>query len=99
MNSFQINNLLVHFHPSDNQETDKLLDYLNGLSTESKKRFGPHPFTKEYISQLLHDDYNYLLYTAKTQNEQQVVAYTILKRGWLDFEYPRLKSYGLTPIE
>lgn len=77
----------------------QLVDYFNRLSPESKNRFGPHPFTADVILQLLNDGNNYHLFAAKQQNDEQIIAYAILKRGWLDFEYQRLVSYGLSPLD
>jgi ribosomal protein S18 acetylase RimI-like enzyme len=80
-------------------DIENLLNYLNGLSAESKKRFEPHPFDRESVLQLMNNNLTYFMYSAKETSNQQIVAYAIIKRGWLDFEHQRLKSYGLSPTE
>jgi diamine N-acetyltransferase len=94
MHQYQKNNIKVHFGLFEMKDLDNLILFLENLSTESKKRFGPHPFTKETILELFNLD-DYLLFTAKTQAEKTIIAYTVVKKGWLDFEHQRLNSYGL----
>lgn len=72
-----------------------LLDYLDNLSNETKKRFGPHQFDKQSII----DFYNYsdvhLGYVAQTIDTNRIVAYSIIKLGYLEGEYNRFLSYGI----
>lgn len=77
--------------------TSRLLSYFDGLSDETKKRFGPHPFTREALENLYENHKEYLLFLA-TNNDNTVIAYTIIKMGWLDFDAERLQSYGLSPL-
>lgn len=78
-------------HQKDNNE--QLLSYLNQLSIESKQRFGPHAFSIEAIEQLSGNS-GFRLYDAVLKNN--IIGYTIIKFGWLDFEITRLLSYGIT---
>lgn len=96
------NNLTIYQHKISFREfsaeqTDKLLEFLQNLSPESKNRFGPHPFTEEGIHNLFYNSFEYKLYIAMDLNNNSIIAYTIIKLGWLNFEYPRLSSYNLTP--
>ncbi|MDF1546425.1 MAG: GNAT family N-acetyltransferase [Bacteroidales bacterium] len=95
MEIIEIENRSIQFGSFEITDVDKLSYYLNNLSNESKGRFGPHAFTCEAISELYKDANNYKLFTAKTIDEDDVIAYTIIKLGWLHFEIPRLSSYGL----
>lgn len=94
MKSIELENHPIQFGSFEITDVEKLSYYLNNLSNESKSRFGPHAFTQEAISKLYKDANNYKLFTAKTI-EDDVIAYTIIKFGWLHFEIPRLSSYGL----
>lgn len=95
MDFITINKQPICFRAFTNQEMDKLIIYLNNLSEESKKRFGPHNFDKDSIINLMKQAGTYQLFIAKAEHKSSVVAYTIIKKGWLDFEFPRLSSYGL----
>jgi len=89
------NHLNVQFYPFEPTLTERLVHYLTHLSDESKSRFGPHAFTNEIIEQLYNDPGNYKLFVAKNTEDKSIIAYAIIKMGWLDFEFPRLNSYGL----
>ena len=98
LENFKLNNQLIHFCPFGISQLDKLITYLTNLSPESRNRFGPHAYTKEAIIRLLEDYANYRLYVALNPEDDTVVAYTIIKIGWLDFDSGRLSSYGLAPV-
>lgn len=85
----------VQFYTFEPSLAEKLVHYLTHLSDESRSRFGPHAFTNEAIDQLYNDPENYQLFIAKNTEDDSIIAYTIIKMGWLDFEFSRLKSYGL----
>lgn len=91
-----INNQRIFYKQFDITLLDKLIDYLQKLSPESKGRFGPHPFTKEGIIEKYQDEENYKLFIAAFKDEE-VIAYAIIKRGWINFDEQRLLSYGLSP--
>ena len=80
------------FNPSRQEE---LLIYLNGLSPESKKRFGPHPFSREALEKIENSSQQYLQWTALCTPEQEIIAYTIVQKGWVEFDRERLQNYGL----
>ena len=91
----EIRNHPMLFRPFEINDIDNLTEYLNYLSPESKKRFSPHPFTKEAIAELFYNASKYKLFIAIDLENTYIAAYLIVKIGWLDFEQPRLSSYKL----
>jgi len=72
-----------------------LLAYLDGLSAESRSRFGPHPFeseTVQCICQNLPND-DVLRYVAVSPNEE-IVAYLLVKAGTLPEDRRRYENEG-----
>ncbi len=84
----------IHFQRLNTEQYQLLVNYLDGLSDESKSRFGPHAFTLDAIQDLANND-GFCLFVAIHPDSDQIIAYTILKKGWIDYESPRLSSYGL----
>jgi GNAT superfamily N-acetyltransferase len=76
---------------------DKLLLYLETLSPQSKKRFGPHAFSISGILEKFNNPAQFRLFIAIHNNSQQIAAYTIIRFGWLGFDQNRLLGYGLKP--
>lgn len=73
-----------------------LVSYFSGLSEESRRRYGPHSFDTETVERLCSgQDPEHLTYIAWDNARGRIAAYTILKRGYLDFETSRYESYGL----
>jgi GNAT superfamily N-acetyltransferase len=97
MKSIQIDGQNIIFEPFKIKYKESLLLYFNKLSEQSKKRFGPHPFTLEAIEEKFSDCDNYKMFVAQNAENDTVVAYTIVKFGWVDFDTDRLHSYDLFP--
>lgn len=76
---------------------DSLLEYLDGLSRETVSRFSPHPFTRSEITRLHQITDGYRLFIATLPSNGRVIAYTIVKLGWLGHDAHRLQQYGLLP--
>jgi GNAT superfamily N-acetyltransferase len=76
---------------------DKLVDYFHRLSPDTVKRFGPHRFDKQSIIELYDHSADYKGYIAKYTETSQIVAYSIIKTGYLEHDYSRLQSYELIP--
>jgi diamine N-acetyltransferase len=76
---------------------DHLLHYLNQLSQATRNRFGPHPFEKEAIAEIFSPLNNHVGYIACDNSTGDIVAYSIVKIGYIDSDGQRLRSYGLTP--
>ena len=88
-------NKQVRLRRLNSNDLDNLLEYLNNLSHETKKRFGPHQFDKQSVI----DFYNYadihLGYVAQTIDTNKIIAYSIIKFGYLEGDYNRFLSYGI----
>lgn len=97
MNHSKANKNQIHFSPFDLSQSARLISYFNSLSEESKSRFGPHPFTEESIDELASKPEKYKIYVAVNSEDNSIVAYSIVLFGWLEFDTPRLFSYGLSP--
>lgn len=78
--------------PSD---LDNLLGYLDHLSNETKKRFGPHQFDKQSVIDFYNQTTNHFGYVALTIDTNTIVAYSIIKLGYLEGDYNRFLSYGI----
>lgn len=74
---------------------DELLQYLHALSETTVKRFGPHRFEKDVILSLFQHSQNYIGYIARDAETRNIIAYAIIKVGFLDHDAARLRSYGL----
>ncbi|HLO79387.1 MAG TPA: N-acetyltransferase [Chitinophagaceae bacterium] len=72
-----------------------LSDYLNGLSADTRKRFGPHPFDPDSIRGF-YDTPKNIGFIAVEPSAGKIVAYSVVKIGFLWHDQPRLESYGLT---
>ncbi len=70
-----------------------LMKYLTSLSVETRHRFGPHSFDLDVLYQLFTNIKDYRGYIA--QKEGEIIAYTIVKFGYLEHDYTRLSAYGL----
>lgn len=89
------NNQLITLQPLQRNDYENLLRYLNGLSNETKSRFGPHAFTQEAIEAIYNSVENFTGYTAKQRCTEQIIAYAIVKKGILPHDFERLQRYGL----
>lgn len=77
--------------------TDKLLFYLENLNPDSKQRFGPHAYTLQAIHEKFNDPGQFKMFIAIHTETKRIVAYTIAKFGWLEFDANRLLCHGLKP--
>jgi diamine N-acetyltransferase len=75
---------------------DLLVDYLHHLSADTLKRFGPHQFDKHSIIGLFENSGCHLGYIAQDAVTAEIIAYSIVKTGYLEHDSFRLQSYGLT---
>jgi GNAT superfamily N-acetyltransferase len=84
--------ILSSFKPEDHEHLSK---YLNQLSKETKMRFGPHSFDSQSITDFYKSSNSYIGYVAREINMPEIIAYAIIKIGFLDHDKFRLESYGL----
>lgn len=72
-----------------------LCTYFDHLSANTKRRFGPHGFDLQSVSDYYNTDKN-IGYIAEDVSNQSIVAYFIIKKGYLDHDRNRYESYGIT---
>lgn len=69
--------------------------YLQQLSPQTKGRFGPHPFDERSVAEFYNSSETYFGYVAQDMEENKIIAYSVLKTGYLEHDRQRLESYGL----
>lgn len=75
-------------------DIEPLLQYLHQLSPATAKRFQPHPFYKaELVNFYRHHEHE--AWVAIDPSSEKIVAYTVMKKGYLHHDYPRLQQYGI----
>ncbi len=82
--------LSVSIRLLEKADASKLLDYLSGLSAETRSRFGPHSFDQQTIEQFFTQPDEVLRYIAISKNDQRIIAYMLFKKGmiyWDDKRY------------
>lgn len=73
----------------------KLLAYLEGLSPDTRKRFGPHPFTPEGIDEVFNSSQDVHGFIAIDAGTVKLVAYMLVKAGFLESDRTRYKGYDV----
>jgi ribosomal protein S18 acetylase RimI-like enzyme len=73
-----------------------LFAYLNSFSEMTKKRFGPHDFSMNGI-QSFYADRNNTGYIINNEEDQQLIAYAVVRQGYVPGDYERYLSYGTLP--
>lgn len=73
---------------------EHLLIYLHHLSPNTAKRFQPHSYHKEEVN-IFHTNPEHEAWIAVDPPTNKIIAYTVLKRGYLHHDYPRLQQYGV----
>ena len=76
------------------EHLEKLLQYLHSLGDETKSRFGPHNFDEFTLTDLFVNNENHRGYIVLGL-DHQIIAYTVVRLGYLEHDQPRLVSYGL----
>ena len=71
--------------------------YLSSLSQQSRMRFGPHGFDEASLHAIFSEGSPHMGYGAFEDNGSRMIAYAIVRRGFLAHDAPRLESYGLKP--
>ena len=83
---------LRKLHPGDFED---LIFYFQNLSDETKSRFGPHNFNLEGLEQLYKGKEKHFGFIAQETDSGNIVAYSVIKKGFLEHDSFRLESYGL----
>ena len=89
------NNKQISIHKIMSGDFDKLLLYAHRLSDSTKNKFAPHVFDRKSLSDLFENNGSYIGYFALEQETGEMIAYSIIKLGLLDYDSARLQSYGL----
>jgi diamine N-acetyltransferase len=78
------------------QKTDiaKLHTYLQGLSYDTTRRYGPHPFDLESVKSFYKNADHWGFVAENTENGE-IVAYAIIKKGYITEDYARYASRGI----
>jgi diamine N-acetyltransferase len=84
---------LTNLTPAD---YSKLAGYLQQLSAATKKRFGPHLFDEQSIIDFYKNAGDITGYTAYDIETEKMIAYAVIKTGYLLHDSTRLQSYGLS---
>jgi ribosomal protein S18 acetylase RimI-like enzyme len=77
-------------------DIDFLCSYLQHLSPDTLNRFGPHRFDKQSINEVYTNPDQYTGYIATDHETSEIIAYSVIKTGYLEHDRYRLQSYGLT---
>ena len=77
-------------------DLERLLQYLHNLSPDTQKRFGPHRFDRQSVIDFYDNLQEHWGYIAQDFETGAIVAYSIIKIGYLHHDSHRLQSYGLT---
>ena len=88
------NGSLVELKLLQANDLEKLVEFLQNLSPETKGRFAPHSFELHELEKLFRLE-EYLMFIAKKKDTELVLAYFVVRKGVLDHDRPRLESYGL----
>jgi len=90
------NNREVSLCRLSNEDIDRLCDYLQRLGAGTKSRFGPHGFDKPAVIDFYQQPNDHLGYIAVDNLTKEIIAYAVLKIGYLQHDRSRLESYGLS---
>ena len=90
-------NVPVELEKLSSEDFESLETYFSGLGAETKNRFGPHPFNKVDIAAVYAHQHLYNGYIAREKENGHIIAYAIVKNGYLEHDYLRLQSYGIKP--
>lgn len=71
-------------------DNEPLYNYLQNLSSESRSRFGPHPFDQPTINHICeHPDKNIQRYIAVDESTSVIVAYMLIHQGMIEADQQR----------
>ncbi len=90
------NNHQVLLSGLGSNDLDGLLCYLGQLSTETKNRFGPHGFDRASVIDVYNNPAEHKGFAAFDTVSNTIIAYAIIKTGYLQHDSQRLQSYGIS---
>jgi diamine N-acetyltransferase len=89
------NHKKVQIRQLESADFGELLSYLQNLSPETKKRFGPHDFDAEAIGKFYQNPNIHQGFIGIDIETNKIVAYNILKIGFIEKDQKRFESYGI----
>jgi GNAT superfamily N-acetyltransferase len=89
------NNKTITIRKLQSTDLENLSYYLQNLSEESKKRFGPHPFDLQPVIEFYKEPNIHQAYIGENPDAQEIIAYSIIKFGILEADFQRYLSYGI----
>lgn len=92
-----INEVNIFYRRLTVTDFKNLLQYLQELSPASQKRFGPHTFDLHTLREMYENANDHIGYIAVEENTEKIIAYAVLKKGYLEHDSQRLNSHGLQP--
>lgn len=78
-------------------DMDKLTDYLQKLGPDTVRRYGPHKFDKQSVTEIYQNSGEHAAYIALDVGTSEIIAYSVIKTGYLEHDGIRLRGYGLAP--
>ncbi|MEI6060093.1 MAG: GNAT family N-acetyltransferase [Bacteroidota bacterium] len=91
------NNLPVIIRKLSPDDIDNLVSYLHQLSTETRKRFGPHEFDRKTVLDFYESSGIHTGYIGLDAETNGIIAYSIIRKGYLEHDSSRLRYCGLIP--
>lgn len=73
-------------------DIDRLETYLRNLGNNTRSYFGPHAFDTTSLIRFYEDPKNQAYITTE---ENRIIAYAIIRQGFLLHDQPRLSAYGI----
>lgn len=95
MSFLLINNIEVQLRKVRPEDVHPLAEYLSLLGPVTRIRFGPHGFDPDDLSSVYGPPSLYTGYIALEKQTQRIIAYAVVKKGFLAHDTHRLQSYGL----
>lgn len=75
-------------------DIEKLYNYLSSLSTETKSRFGPHPFDWQTIENICNNTDDVKRYVAIDEPSDEITAYMLFKQGMIYWDQKRYAEHN-----
>ncbi len=86
------NNASATIRMLQNDDEERLFHYFNLLSAESKSRFGPHLFNRDTVRYIVNEPAGDIYRYVALDEQQEIVAYMLIKKGMLEGEQYRLRQ-------
>jgi len=91
------NGKAVELRRLGSSDLNGLLEYLSRLSENTRRRFGPHPFDRQSVIDFYDNPALHWGFVAQDVESGAIVAYSIIRPGYLEHDGRRLQSYGWWP--